>query len=89
MAMLVLNPIFVRTWSGRSGPRPATEYRIDVISATKNKYPGFLFIAEAYWDLEWELQQQGFDSAMTMPVRRAYSMPSGKCTRPALEFRLP
>ena len=23
--------------------------------------PGFLFIAEAYWDLEWELQQQGFD----------------------------
>ena len=23
--------------------------------------PAFLFIAEAYWDLEWELQQQGFD----------------------------
>src|SRR5262249_12679072 len=21
----------------------------------------FLFMAEAYWDLEWELQQQGFD----------------------------
>ena len=20
-----------------------------------------MFIAEAYWDLEWELQQQGFD----------------------------
>ena len=23
--------------------------------------PGFLFIAETYWDLEWALQQQGFD----------------------------
>jgi len=61
MAMLMLNPIFERTWGGRAGPRPATEYWVDVISATKNKYPGFLFIAEAYWDLEWELQQQGFD----------------------------
>ena len=25
--------------------------------------PGFLFIAEVYWDLEWTLQQQGFDYA--------------------------
>ena len=23
--------------------------------------PGFVFIAEAYWDMEWTLQQQGFD----------------------------
>jgi hypothetical protein len=61
MAMLFLNAIFERTWGGRAGPRPATEYWVDVISAIKNKYPGFLFIAEAYWDLEWELQQQGFD----------------------------
>jgi hypothetical protein len=61
MAMLVLNQIFERTWRGRTGPRPATEYWVDVISAIKKKYPGFLFIGEAYWDLEWELQQQGFD----------------------------
>ena len=27
----------------------------------KKSHPDFLFIAEAYWDLEWELQQQGFD----------------------------
>ena len=25
------------------------------------RYPGFTFIAEVYWDLEWTLQQQGFD----------------------------
>jgi alpha amylase-like protein len=61
MAMLLLNSIFERTWDGRAGPRPATEYWVDVISAIKNTHPGFLFIAEAYWDLEWELQQKGFD----------------------------
>ena len=61
MAMLFLNPIFERTWGGRAGLRPATEYWVDVISTIKNRYLGFLFIAEAYWDLEWELQQQGFD----------------------------
>src|SRR5436190_12041904 len=61
MAMVMLNPIFERTWGDHAGPRPATEYWLDVISAIKSRYPGFLFIAEAYWDLEWELQQQGFD----------------------------
>jgi hypothetical protein len=32
-----------------------------VIPAIKSGHPEFKFIAEAYWDLEWELQQQGFD----------------------------
>ena len=40
---------------------PQTEYWTDVIPATKKDHPDFLFIAEAYWDLEWELQQKGFD----------------------------
>jgi len=53
MAMVMLNPIFERTWGDHAGPRPATEYWLDVISAIKSRYPGFLFIAEAYWDLEW------------------------------------
>jgi hypothetical protein len=61
MAMLFLNSIFERTWGSRAGPRPPTEYWVDVISAIKKKHSGCLFIAEAYWDLEWELQQQGFD----------------------------
>jgi glycosidase len=61
MAMLFLNTIFERTWGSRAGPRPATEYWEDVISAIKSRHSGFLFIAEAYWDLEWELQQKGFD----------------------------
>ena len=61
MAMLLLNSIFERTWGNRAGKQPATEYWRDLIAAIKRTYPEFLFIAEAYWDLEWELQQQGFD----------------------------
>ena len=61
MAMLLLNSIFERTWGSRAGQKPATEYWRDLIPAVKKTYPDFLFIAEAYWDLEWELQQHGFD----------------------------
>ena len=61
MAMLLLNAVFERTWGGRAGAKPATEYWGDVIPAVKQAHADFLFIAEAYWDLEWELQQKGFD----------------------------
>jgi hypothetical protein len=61
MAMLLLNNIFERTWGRRAGQRPPTEYWADIIPAIKSANPNFLFIAEAYWDLEWELQQLGFD----------------------------
>jgi len=61
MAMLVLNAIFERTWGGRAGSTPDDDYWTTVIPAIKGRYPEFRLIAEAYWDLEWELQQQGFD----------------------------
>jgi len=61
MAMLMLNNIFERTWGGRAGAKPANDYWAVVIPAIKKKHREFKFIAEAYWDLEWELQQQGFD----------------------------
>jgi hypothetical protein len=61
MAMLMLNEVFGRTWAGRAGERPDADFWPTVISAVKARYPDFKFIAEAYWDLEWELQQQGFD----------------------------
>jgi hypothetical protein len=61
MAMLMMNAIFERTWGKRAGTRPSTEYWVEITAAVKHKHPEFLFIAEAYWDLEWELQQQGFD----------------------------
>jgi hypothetical protein len=61
MAMLLLNNIFERTWGLRAGAKPETDYWPEIIPAIKGKNPNFKFIAEAYWDLEWELQQQGFD----------------------------
>ncbi len=61
MAMLLLNNIFERTWGARAGEKPASDYWKTVIPAIKGKHRQFRFIAEAYWDLEWELQQQGFD----------------------------
>jgi hypothetical protein len=61
MAMLVMNDTFERTWGERVGPRPATEYWPQVIGAVRESHPGFRFVAEAYWDLEWALQEQGFD----------------------------
>ena len=61
MAMLMLNTIFERTWKTRAGVKPDNDYWTSIIPVIKGKYPEFRFIAEAYWDLEWELQQQGFD----------------------------
>jgi hypothetical protein len=61
MAMLMLNVIVERTWGNSAGQRPATEYWADLIPSIKVAHLDFLFIAEAYWDLKWELQQLGFD----------------------------
>jgi hypothetical protein len=56
MAMLVLPEVFEKTW-GISAP----PFWPRVTEAVRAKVPGFLFLAEVYWDLEWTLQQQGFD----------------------------
>jgi hypothetical protein len=61
MAMLMLNNIFERTWGARAGIKPSADYWKTLIPAIKGRHREFRFIAEAYWDLEWELQQQGFD----------------------------
>ena len=56
MAMLVLPDVFERTWGLQSEPFwPKATQRV------RQQVPGFLFMAEVYWDLEWTLQQQGFD----------------------------
>ncbi len=61
MAMLLVARVFEQTWAGRAGNAPAMEYWREVVGAVRAVRPDFLFVAEAYWDLEWELQQQGFD----------------------------
>jgi glycosidase len=61
MAMLMMNDVFERTWGGRGGPRPEDDYWPTMIAEVKSGHPDFVFLAEAYWDLEYALQQQGFD----------------------------
>ena len=58
MAMLVLPEVFERTW-GHRAPLfwPTATQRV------RARAPDFLFMAEVYWDMEWTLQQQGFDYA--------------------------
>ena len=66
MAMLLLPDVFQRTWGTRSVPIDGSE-PVDVspwpeaISRVRTRSPTFVFLAEVYWDLEWTLQQQGFD----------------------------
>jgi glycosidase len=58
MAMLVLPDVFERTWGQRAPlfwPRATQRVR--------EKAPGFTFMAEVYWDLEWTMLEQGFDYA--------------------------
>ena len=61
MAMLMINDVFSKTWGEKAGLPLENEYWVDIISAVKEKHPDFKFIAEVYWDMEWELIQQGFD----------------------------
>jgi alpha amylase-like protein len=56
MAMLVLPDVFERTWHVRAQP-----FWPDATRRVRELAPGFTFMAEVYWDLEWTLQQQGFD----------------------------
>lgn len=61
MAMLMTNDVFKKTWGERVGIPPEKEFWCEVIPSVKEKNANFKFLAEVYWDMEWELQQQGFD----------------------------
>jgi glycosidase len=77
MAMLVLPDVFERTW-GQRAPLfwPTATQRV------RERVPGFLFMAEVYWDLEWTLQHQGFDYAYD---KRLYDRLREQHARPVRE----
>jgi glycosidase len=58
MAMLVLPDVFERTWGRKAHP-----FWSPVIATVHERVPGFCFMAEVYWDMEWALQQEGFNYA--------------------------
>jgi hypothetical protein len=66
MAMLVQPEVFRRTWGDHGIPADGSPPKDDpfwreAIPSVRRRYPQFLFVAEVYWDMEWELQQAGFD----------------------------
>jgi hypothetical protein len=77
MAMLVLPDIFERTWGIASEP-----FWPKAIQSVHETNPEFLFMAEVYWDLEWILQQQGFDYTYD---KRLYDRLRAQQARPVRE----
>ncbi len=75
MAMLVLPDVFYRTWGLVSKP-----FWPMAIERVHHQHPDFIFMAEVYWDLEWELQQQGFNYAYD---KRLYDRLRDHQARPA------
>ena len=65
MAMLPLNNVFHNTWLGVLNKfgykRIEQEFWNEAIKEIKKKHPDFIFLAETYWDLEYQLQKLGFD----------------------------
>ncbi|MDY0885149.1 alpha-amylase family glycosyl hydrolase [Dongia soli] len=56
MSMLLLPEVFQRSWNVTPPP-----FWPKALAGVRQAHPRFTFLAEAYWNLEWELQQQGFD----------------------------
>jgi hypothetical protein len=57
MAMLILPDVFERTWGRTMDP-----FWPDAIARVRAEHSDFMFMAEVYWDREFDLQQQGFDA---------------------------
>ncbi|MEM9695992.1 MAG: alpha-amylase family glycosyl hydrolase, partial [Myxococcota bacterium] len=56
MAMLELPDVFEQTWGRRIEP-----FWPRAIAAARDHHPGFVFMAEVYWDREYQMQELGFD----------------------------
>jgi hypothetical protein len=90
MAMLIEPDVFVHTWGRRAMPADGSEPALrpfwpEAIAAVRHLRPDFLFIAEVYWDMEWRLQQQGFDYTYD---KRLYDRLEWGETRPVREHLL-
>jgi glycosidase len=77
MAMLVLPDVFERTWGINAQP-----FWPEATRRVRERAPDFCFMAEVYWDLEWALQQQGFDYTYD---KRLYDRLRDRHARPVRE----
>jgi glycosidase len=86
MAMLILPDVFERTWGRRPPPFwPRATRRV------RERVPGFCFMAEVYWDLEWTMLQQGFDYAYDKRLydrlREGHARPAREHLRAGLDYQ--
>jgi len=77
MAMLVLPDVFERTWG-----KPSKPFWTEATKQVRRQHPDFCFMAEVYWDMEWTLQQQGFDYTYD---KRLYDRLREQTARPVRE----
>ncbi len=65
MAMLVINDIFFDTWKEQlcRDTEVTEDFWPTAIHSIREQHADFLFLAEAYWNRERQLIQQGFDFA--------------------------
>lgn len=86
MAMLVLPDVFERTWGQR-----APLFWPTATQQVRESHPDFLFMAEVYWDLEWTLQQQGFnytyDKRLYDRLREGHARPVRDHLRAGLDYQ--
>ena len=62
MAMLSLNKVQRDTWwEFIGGELPREEFWTQALNAVRAEHPEFVFMAEVYWGLEWDIQELGFD----------------------------
>jgi hypothetical protein len=86
MAMLVLPDVFQRTW-GQAAPL----FWPRATQTVRERVPGFTFMAEVYWALEWTLQQQGFnyayDKCLYDRLRDKHAIPVRDHFRAGLDYQ--
>jgi hypothetical protein len=86
MAMLVLPDVFERTWGLTTQP-----FWPNATRRVRDEVPGFCFMAEVYWDLEWTMMQQGFDYAYDKRLydrlREGHARPVREHLQAGLDFQ--
>jgi len=86
MAMLILPEVFERTWGRKPAP-----FWSRAIQLVREKSPDFCFMAEVYWDLEWTLQQLGFDytydKRLYDRLRQGYAQPVREHLHATLDYQ--
>ena len=61
MAMLMLPEVIERIWGSRLGAAPIKEsFWREALPQVLGQCPNARFVAETYWNTEWQMQQEGF-----------------------------